>query len=123
MNMKLGKISKFPTDEDIVEPLGSKSDFELDSESDIEDDLQDDMVQPVSIELVANSFKILRSYLKTNEHTTDSLYNGLNNIEAFFEDQNKKSSRQSQITDFFTLKEWKLYIYSYNVINYQLYII
>ncbi|XP_053947890.1 tigger transposable element-derived protein 4-like [Anastrepha ludens] len=98
-------IKEFPTDEDIVELLGSKSEFELDSESDIEDDLQDDMLQPVSNELVANSFKILRSYLKTNEHTTDSLYNGLNNIEAFFEDQNKKSSRQSQITDFFTLNE------------------
>ncbi|XP_053965092.1 uncharacterized protein LOC128867655 [Anastrepha ludens] len=87
-------IKEFPTDEDIVELLGSKSEFEHDSESDIEDDLQDDMLQPVSNELVANSFKILRSYLKTNEHTTDSLYNGLNNIEAFFEDHNKKSSRQ-----------------------------
>ncbi|XP_054734718.1 uncharacterized protein LOC129242181 [Anastrepha obliqua] len=97
--------SEFPTDEDIVELLRSKSEFEHDSESDIKDDLQDDMLQPVSNELVANSFKILRSYLKTNEHTTDSLYNGLNNIEAFLEDHNKKSSRQSQITDFFTLNE------------------
>ncbi|XP_053966564.1 uncharacterized protein LOC128868448 [Anastrepha ludens] len=63
-------IKEFPTDEDIVELLGSKSEFEHDSESDIEDD----MLQPVSNELVANSLKILRSYLKTNEHTTDSLY-------------------------------------------------
>ncbi|XP_053964259.1 uncharacterized protein LOC128867189 [Anastrepha ludens] len=98
-------IKEFPTDEDIVELLGSKSEFEHDSESDIEDDLQDDMLQPVSNELVANSFKILRSYLKHNEHATEFLYNGLNNVEAFFEDHNKKSSRQSQITDFFTLNE------------------
>ncbi|XP_053947555.1 tigger transposable element-derived protein 4-like [Anastrepha ludens] len=41
-------IKEFPTDEDIVELLGSKSEFEHDSESDIEDD----MLQPVSNELL-----------------------------------------------------------------------
>lgn len=101
--------SEFPTAADIVEfyrsdservQLGNKDN----NENDItEDDLEDDLLQPPSNELIVNSLSILRSYLKTNEHTTDFVYNSLNNIETFFENQNKKSFRQSQITDFFTV--------------------
>lgn len=99
--------SEFPTDEDIVEIFRCESesaqlDNNDDSDSDVmEKDLEDDLIQPPSNELVANSLSILRLYLKTNEKTTDSVYNGLNSIEDFFENQNKKSTLQSCITDYF----------------------
>ena len=103
-------ISEIPTDDEIVEQYRSESEsVQLKNKDDsgndmIEEDLENDLQPPPppSNELIANSLSILRSYLKINEHTTDSPYNGLNNIEAFSENQNKKSSRQLQITEFFT---------------------
>lgn len=59
----------------------------------MEENLKNVSQQPPSNELIANSF----SYLKTNAYTTCYLYNGLNNIKAFFENQNNKSNHQSQI--------------------------
>ncbi|XP_066260432.1 tigger transposable element-derived protein 4-like [Euwallacea similis] len=98
--------SEFPTNEDIIEFCRSESeppDNKDDNDSDVENTLEDNLPQPPSNTLVANSISVLRSFLKTNEHTTNSLYNGLNNIEAFFENQIKKPYRQSQITEFFKL--------------------
>lgn len=85
--------SEFSTDEEIVQYYSSESEVVQNNENEMtDDDLKDDMQQPPSNESIANSLSILRSFFKTNENTTDSLYNGLNNIEAFFENQNKKSS-------------------------------
>lgn len=75
--------SDIPTDEDIVELYRSES-SQLSDESDItETELQEEQLQAPANELVANSLSILRLFLKTNEHTTDVLYNSLNNIQAF----------------------------------------
>lgn len=98
--------SEFPTDEDIVELYRSESkSVELDDQDDSENGLEEDdsektPQQTPSNEMVANSLSVLRSYLKANEDTTDTLYHGLNNIEVFFETHNKKKQPDSQITDF-----------------------
>lgn len=100
--------SEFPTDEDIVERHRSESEpinINVDNSESDDDGLEnDDVQQRPSNDLVVNSFRILRLYLNTNEHTTDSLYNGLNEIEALFENETRRTARQSHITDYFTPK-------------------
>jgi hypothetical protein len=56
-------------------------------------------MQQVSQDSVA--LKILNSYLQNNENTTDTVYDSLNKVEAFFENENKQSLTQSQITQYF----------------------
>lgn len=72
----------FPIDDDIVELYKPQSESVLlDNKDDIESDtVEYDLQQSNSNEFVENSINYLRSYLKSNEHTTGILHNGLNNI-------------------------------------------
>ncbi|XP_060533024.1 uncharacterized protein LOC132706009 [Cylas formicarius] len=91
-------IREFPTDEDIIESCRSEPvqlNIEDDRESDtMEEELEDDSQQPPSNELVENSLIVLRSYLKTSEQ-----------LKLLLKTKIRNPGRQSQITDFFPVKQ------------------
>lgn len=94
----------FPTDADIIEHYCSEPENQISNVMGGDDDSSDEeLIQKPSTNDVADSLKILNSFLQTNENTTDGHYKALNKLESLFIEINKKKINvQPQITQYFT---------------------